>query len=66
MQARKQVPIGEKRHHTNQSQNYMARDLVAGEQGKLWEGRQRKRDSSSDGDRDSGRDCLNLNVNSYI
>ena len=32
------------------------RDLVAGEQGKLWEGRQRKIDSSSDGERDSDRD----------
>ena len=29
------------------------RDLVAGEQGKLWEGQQRKIDSSSDSDRDS-------------
>ena len=31
-------------------------DLVVGEQGKLWEGQQRKIDSSSDGDRDNDRD----------
>ena len=49
------------------------RDLAAGGQGKLWEGRRQKTDSSSDGDRDSGRDrdlslrhCLYLNVNGYI
>ena len=31
-------------------------DLVAEEQGKLWEGRRRKSNSSSEGDRDSDRD----------
>ena len=38
---------------TNHRQYGKPRDLVAGEQGKLWEGQQRKIDSSSDIDRDS-------------
>ena len=38
LQAIKHIPIGRKRHHTNQSQNDgKLRDLVAEEQGKLWE-----------------------------
>ena len=28
LQARKHVPIGGKRHHTNQSQNYMANHVI--------------------------------------
>ena len=51
-------PIGGKRHHTNQSQNYMANHVIwlLRNRGKLWEGRQRKSDSNNDGDRDSNRD----------
>ena len=28
LQARKHIPIGGKRHHTNQSQNYMANHVI--------------------------------------
>ena len=28
LQARKHIPIGGKRHHTNQSQNYMANHMI--------------------------------------
>ena len=51
LQAKTHVPIGGKRHHTNQS-----RDLDTEEQGKLWEGRRWKSDSDTDGDRDNGSD----------
>ena len=57
LQARKHVLIGGKRHHTNQSQNYMANHvmLLLGNRGKLRGGQQWKSDSSndSDGDKDS-------------
>ena len=46
-------PISGKRHHTNQSQNYMANHVIwlLRNRGKLWEERQRKTDRDSDGDR---------------
>ena len=51
LQARKHVPIG----GTNQSQNHMAKHIIwlLRNRGKLWEGRRRKSDSSSAGDRDN-------------
>ena len=51
-------PIGGKRHHTNQSQNYMANHMIwlLRNRGKLWEGQRRKSDSDSDGDTYSDRD----------
>ena len=56
MQARKHIPLGGKRYYTNQSKNYgKTRDLVAEEQGKLWEGQRQKSDSSNDGDRDTDK-----------
>ena len=66
MQAKKKhVPIGGKRHHTNQSLNYMANYMVAVEQGKLWEGRRRKINSNSDGDRDRQRQRV-LRVERFV
>ena len=49
------VPVCVKRHHAKQSQNYSANLLIwlLGNRGKLWEGRLRKSDSDSDGDRES-------------
>ena len=40
-------------------------DLVAGEQGKLWEGRRRKIDSCSDGDRDRDKIDFVIMSNMY-
>ena len=51
---KKHVPIGGKRHHTNQSQNFMAKDVIwlLRNRVKFWEGWWRKSDSDSDGDRE--------------
>ena len=52
--SKKRVPSGGKMHHTNQSQNYIAKHVIwlLRNRGKLWEGKWQKSDSSSDGDRD--------------
>ena len=54
-QKKKHVPTGGKRHHTNQSQNYMAKQVIwlLRKRQKFREGQQWKSDSNSDGDRDS-------------
>ena len=51
-------PIGGKRHHTNQSQNYMANHVIwlLRDREKLWEGWRWKSDSDSDSDRDNDRE----------
>ena len=55
-------PIGGKRHHTNQSQEYMANHVIwlLRNRGKLWEGRRRKIDSDGDGVNDSDSKFLRV------
>ena len=55
LQARKHIPIGGKRHHTNQSQNYMANHVIWLLSNREFVGGTAMK-SDSDGDRDKDSD----------